>query len=139
MIETMDFVRMSEQAACLILDDRVVLPAVPMPEHHLHEFVRPIVAQVVLDHLLAAHVLRFTVIERGDDVPGRAPVGHQIERGEQARHMERLVIARRIGCAETEPLGRHAHDREHGHCVHFHAADAVADGVRVVMPVGVRH
>ena len=53
--------------------------------------------------------------------------------------MERLVIARRISCAETEPLGRHPHDREHGHRVHFHAADAVADGVRVVMPVDVRH
>src|SRR5439155_24792588 len=88
----MDFVRMSEEAARLILDDRVVVPAVPMPEHYLHEFVRPIVAQVVLDHFLAAHVLRFTVIERGVVVPCREPVGHQIERGVQASHMERLAL-----------------------------------------------
>ena len=93
----------------------------------------------MLDHLSVAHVLGFAVIERGDDVPSGAAMRHEVERGEYPRDMERLVIARRIGCAETEPLGRHAHDREHGHRVHFHAADAVADGVRVVMPVDVRH
>ena len=80
-----------------------------MAEHDLHELVGAIVAQIVRDHLIAAHVLGLAVIERGDDVPGRAPVGHQIERGEQARDMERLVVAGGIGGAETQPLGRHAH------------------------------
>ena len=110
-----------------------------MAEHDLHELVGPVVAQVVLDHLLAAHVLGFAVIERGDHVPGRAPLGHQIERGEQARHMERLVVARRIGGAEAKPLGRHAHDREHRHRIHLHAADAVPHRVLVVAAVHVRH
>ena len=56
-----------------------------------------------------------------------------------ARHVERLVIARRIGRAETEPLGRHAHHREHGDGVELHAADAVGDGVGVIAAVHVRH
>ena len=85
-----------------------------MAEHDLHEFVGAIVAQIVRDDLVATHVLGLAVVERGDDVPGRAPVRHQIESGEQARDMERLVVAGGIGGAEPEPLGRHAHHREHG-------------------------
>ena len=79
------------------------------------------------------------VVERGDDVPGRAPIRHQIERREHARDVERLVVAGRIGRAEAEPLGRHAHDGEHGDGVELHAADAVRDRVRVVAPVHVGH
>ena len=138
-IEAMHFLRLGKQARRLVLDDGVVLPGVPMAEHDLHELVGAVVAQVVTDHLVAAHVLRFAVIERGDDVPGRAAVRHQIERGEHARHMERLVVAGRIGRAETEPLGRHAHHGEHGDGVELHAADAVRDGVAVIAPVHVRH
>src|SRR5262249_23737583 len=94
-VEAMHLLRMGEQAARLILRNRVDLPGIPMAEHYLHEFVGSIIAQVVLDHLFAAHVLSLAVVERGDDVPSGAAVRHQIECGEQARHMERLVIARR--------------------------------------------
>src|SRR5262249_14701137 len=138
-IETMNLLRDGEEAGRLVLNDGAVFPAVPMPEYDLHEFVGAVVAQVVLDHLLAAHVLGFAVVERGDDVPGRASGGHQIEGREQARDMERLVIAGRIGRAEPEPLGRHAHDREHGDGIHLHAADAVAHRMVVVVPVYVGH
>jgi hypothetical protein len=131
--------RASEQTARLVLDDRVVLPAVPLPEHHLHELVGPIVAQVVLDHLLVAHVLSLAIVERGDDVPGRAAPSHQVERGEQACHMERLVVAGGIRRTQAEPLGGHAHDREHRHCIHFHAADAMAHRVGVVVPIDIGH
>ena len=37
------------------------------------------------------------------------PSRHQVERREQPRDVERLVVGRRIGRAEPEPLGRHAH------------------------------
>src|SRR4030095_12814101 len=70
MVEAMDLFRVGEQPARLVLDDRVVLPAIPMPEHDLHEFVGPIVAQVVLDDLFAAHVLSLAVVKGGDDIPG---------------------------------------------------------------------
>ena len=138
-VEAMNLVGIGEQAGRLVLDDGVVLPGVPMAEHDLHELVGAVVAQVVIDHLVAAHVLRLAVVERGDHVPGRAALRHQVERGEHARHVERLVVAGRIGGAEAEPLGRHAHDGEHGDGVELHAADAVLDGVRVVAAVHVRH
>ena len=110
-----------------------------MPEHDLHEFVGAVVAQVVIEHLVAAHVPRFAVVERGDDVPGRAPVSHQIKRGEHARHMERLVIGGRIGRAKPKPLGRHAHYGQHRHRIELHATNAVLDSMRVVAPIHVRH
>src|SRR5215831_2409690 len=61
-IEAMDLLRPGEQACRLVLHDGVVFPAVPMAEHHLHEFVGAIVAQVMLDHLLAAHILSFAIV-----------------------------------------------------------------------------
>jgi hypothetical protein len=138
-VEAMNLLRPGKEARRLVLHDRVVLPGVPMAKHDRHEFVGAVVALVVGDRLLAPHVLRFTVVERGDHVPGRAPLAHQVERGEHARHVERLVVAGRIGGAEPEPLRRHAHDREHGHRVELHATNAVLHGMRVVMAVHVRH
>ena len=124
----------SEEADRLVLNDGIIFPAVPMPEYNLHELVGAIVAQIVLYHLFVAHVLGFAIIERGDNVPGRASLGHQIERREQARDMEWFVIACRIGCAEPKSLGRLAHDREHGDRIHLHAAYAVANRMIVVAP-----
>ena len=135
----MHLLRIGEQARRLVLDDGVILPGVPVAEHDFHEFVGAVVAQIVADHLVAAHVLRLAVVERSDDVPGGAALRHQIERGEQARDVERLVVAGRISGAETEPLGRHAHHREHGDGVELHAANAMGDGVAVVASVHVRH
>src|SRR5436190_21101154 len=138
-VKTMNLFGDGEEAGRFVLNNSLIFPAIPMPEYDLHELVGAVVAQVVLDHLFTAHVVSFTVVERGDDVPGRASLGHQIERREQARDMERFVIACRIGCAEPKSLGRHAHDREHGDRVHFHAADAVANRMVVVAPVDVGH
>src|SRR5262249_50164077 len=98
-----------------------------------------VVARVVVDDLVAAHILRLAVVERGDHVPGGAAVRHQVERGEHARHMERLVVGGRIGGAEAKPLGRHAHHGEHRDGVELHAADAVRDRVGVVAAVHVGH
>ena len=44
------------------------------------------------------------VVERGHDVPGRAPVAHQVERLEDAGDVEGLEIGGRAGGAEAEPL-----------------------------------
>jgi hypothetical protein len=138
-VQAMDLLRMGEQARRLILDDGVVLPSVPMAEHDLHELVGAVVALIMRHHLVAPHVPGFAVVQRGDHVPGRAPLAHQIERGEHARHVKRLVVAGRIGRAQAEPLGRHAHHSEHRDSIELHAADAVAHRVGVVVPVHVRH
>ncbi len=138
-IEAMNLVRFGKKSASLVLDDGVVLPGVPMAEHDLHELVGAVVAQIVGDRLVAAHVLRFAVVERRHHIPGGAAPRHQIEGGEHARHMKRLVIAGGIGGAEAEPLRRHAHHGEHGDGVEFHAANAVLDGMRVIAAIHVRH
>src|SRR5262249_58717871 len=62
-IEATDLLRPGEKARRLVLHDGVVFPAIPMAEHYLHEFVGAIVAQVMLDHLLAAHVLDFAIVD----------------------------------------------------------------------------
>ncbi len=138
-IEAMDLVRFGKKSRRLVLDDGVVLPSVPMAEHDLHEFVGAVIAQIVPEHFVAAHILRFAVVERGHDVPSRATARHQIERREHARDVKRLVVARRIGRAEAEPLGRHAHHGEDGDGVELHAANAVGNGMAVIAAVHVRH
>ena len=110
-----------------------------MPKHNFHELVGAIVARIMADDFVAAHVLRFAIVERGHDIPSGPAGGHQIERGEYARDMKRLVVARRIGGAEAEPLGRHAHHRKHGDGIELYAANAVLDGVGVIASVHVRH
>ena len=138
-IEAVNFLGPCKKSGRLVLDDGVVLPGVPMAEHDLHELVGAVVAQIVGHRLVAAHVLRLAVVERGDDVPGGAAARHQIESGEHARHMKRLVIAGGISGAEPEPLRRHAHHGEHGDGVELHAANAMFDSMRVIAAIHVRH
>jgi hypothetical protein len=54
MIEPMHLGRIGKAAIRLVQDQRVVLPRVPVPEHHLHELVCPVVAGVVPHMLVAA-------------------------------------------------------------------------------------
>ncbi len=110
-----------------------------MPDDDFQEFVGAIVALVVLAMRGVAHVQRLAVVHRGDDVPGGAAVGHQVQRLEHARDVERLEVGGGAGRAETQPFGRHAHDGEDGDRVHLHAANAVGDGVRMVAAEAVRH
>ena len=110
-----------------------------MAEHDFHEFVGAIVAVVMFEMGVLAHVVGLAVIERGDDVPARASARHQIEGGEAARDVERLVIGGRAGRPQPELRRDHAHRGQHDQRVHLHAADAVFDGVGVVVAVTVRH
>jgi hypothetical protein len=53
MIEPMHLGRIGKAVIRLVQDQRVVFPSVPVPEHHLHELVCPVVAGVV-SHVLGA-------------------------------------------------------------------------------------
>ena len=139
MVQPPHLVGMREQSGLLVDDDRVVVPGIPVAEHHFHELVGAIVARVVLQVFVMAHVQRFAVVHRRHDVPGGATAGHQVERREHARDVERFEIGGGAGGAETQALGRHAHHCEHGDRVHLHAADAVLDRVAMVVAVAVRH
>jgi hypothetical protein len=128
-----------EQAAGFVLYDRVVFPRVPMPEHNFHELVGAVVARIMADDFLAAHVLRLAVVERGNDVPGGAAAGHQVKRAKDAGDVKRLVVACGISGAEAEALGRHTHHGQHSEGIELHAANAVLDGMGVIAPIHVRH
>src|SRR5439155_425178 len=96
-VEPFHLGRISEAATLLVHDQRTVFPGVPMAEHDFHEFVGTIVAEVMFEMGVLAHVVGLAVIERGDDVPPRASAGHQVEGGEAAGDVERLVIGGRAG------------------------------------------
>ena len=123
----------------LVHDQRAVFPGVPMAEHHFHEFVRPVVAEIVREMGVLAHIVRLAVVQRGDDVPGRPPARHQVEGRKTPRDIERFEIGGRSGRAEPELFGGHAHAGQHHDRIHLHAADAVFDGMGVIVAVAVRH
>ena len=139
MIEALDLGRIGEPAALLVDQERAVFPAIPVAEHDFHEFVGAIVAEIVIEMGVFAHVVGFAVIDRCHHVPGGAAAGHQIQRGEAAGDVERFVIGGGAGRGEAEFFGRHAHRRQHDDGIHLHAADAVFDGMGVVVAVAVRH
>ena len=101
-VEPLHLGRIGEAAARLVHDQRAVFPGVPMTEHDFHEFVGAIVAEVMFEMGVLAHVVGLAVIERGDDIPPRASARHQIEGGETARDVERLVIGGRAGRPQPE-------------------------------------
>ncbi len=138
-VQAVDFFRVGEQAGFAVGDDGAVLPRVPVAHDDFHELVGAVVAAVVVAVRGMAHVQRFAVVHRGDDVPGGAAVGQQVEGGEDAGDVERLEIGGGEGGAETEAFGGHAHDGQDGDRVHFDAADAVGDGVGVVAAEQVGH
>ena len=128
-----------EEPALAVEDDGVVLPAVPMAEHHLDELVGAIVAGVVPGMGLAAEVRRLGVVERGDDVPRGAAAEHVVEGGEGPRDVEGLVVGRRVRAAQPKAPGRQAHGGQERDQVQLHDADAVADGLGEVVAVAVGH
>ena len=110
-----------------------------MAEYHFHEFIGAVVAEIMLEMGVLAHIVGLAVIERGDDVPRRAPACHQVQRLESPCDIERFEIGGGSCSAKTKLFGGHAHAGQHHNGIHLHAADAVFDGVGVVVAVAVRH
>ena len=50
-VEPFHLGRIGEAAALLVDDERAVFPGIPVAEHHFHEFVGAVVAQVMLEML----------------------------------------------------------------------------------------
>ncbi len=138
-IEALDLGRIGKPAAVLVDQERSVFPGIPVAKHHLHEFVCAVVTEIVVEMRVLSHVVGFAVVDGGNDVPGRAAAGHQIEGGETAGDVERLVIGGRTGRCEAQSFGRHAHRRQHHDRIHLHAANAVFDGMGVIVAVAIRH
>ena len=69
-----------------------------MAEHDLHEFVGAVVAQIMLEMGLFAHIERFAVIDGSDDIPCGAAACHEVEGGEAACHVYSHLYAMRTVC-----------------------------------------
>ena len=134
------FVGMGEQAGVLVHDQRIVLPAVPAAVDDFHELVGAVVAQVVREMHLAAHVLRLAVVDRSHYVPCGATAQHVVHRLEAPRHVERFVVGRGCGGTDAKALGTEAHCQQRRHRIELHHAHAIRDDCRGVAAfIDVRH
>jgi hypothetical protein len=93
LVEERVHLRLVEQdAAGLVEDAGILLPAVPEALHHLHELGRALVAEVVFHVLLAAEVAGLDLGPGGHDVPARAAAAEMVQRGPFARDVIGLVV-----------------------------------------------
>jgi hypothetical protein len=144
-LDMVDLGRIGVDAARLVEHKRVRLPAVPQFKSDLHEFVRPIVAQVVLEMRDLPEVQGLAVVHRGDHVPRRPPRREVVEGRELAGHVVGRAIGRRPRRPEAD-VPRHgrkrAEDRHriHARCVLIAVADtdlvAAAEAVGDRQPIG---
>ncbi len=107
MVEDMDLVRTYIDAGVLVADDGIFLPAVPQPFHHLRELGRATVA-LMLWRQGHAEIGRLGLAARRDQVPPTPAAADLVERGEEARDMERFIEggAGRRDEADLRPDGR---------------------------------
>ena len=110
-----------------------------MAHDHLHELIGAVVAQIVFQMLGAAEIQCFRIVQRGDDVPGGAPPGHQVGGREDAGDVVGLVIGGGIGGAEAEPVGYHRHRHHDRDGVELHRAHTMLDGRGEILPVDIGH
>ncbi len=73
--------------------------------HDLGELVGAVVALGVPVVRVAVEVQRLDLHAGGDEVPAGAAAADVVERGELARDVERLVVARRGGADQPDALG----------------------------------
>ncbi len=83
----------------------VGFPGVPQLAHAVDELVGHVVAQVVLDLLVEAVILRRRIAGGGDDVPGDASARVVVERRERACQQPRRIEGRGERRCETDMLG----------------------------------
>ena len=74
MIDVPNFGRVGKEARALVQYQRILVPTPPQFVHDFQKFFGAIVTGLMLQMLLRAEVSRLTVIDRSDDIPGRAPV-----------------------------------------------------------------
>ncbi len=106
--------RVVMQAGGLIRNERIVVPTVPQPGHHLLEFARTRIALGVHVMRIAVEIQRFIGGVGGHQIPAGTPAGEMIQRGELARHVIRLVIAGGHGGDQTDALAHHCQRAEQG-------------------------
>jgi hypothetical protein len=131
-VDIVDLRRIGKDAALLVDDQRIGLPALPQPEAGLHDLVGAVVAQIARRQLVTAEVARLKVADRRDDVPRHAAPAQHVERAQRAGDLVRVVEGRRHRGAEPDVLRDARHHRQHRQRIEeAHLPAALQDGVEV--------
>ncbi len=104
MIEHVQLAMIEMQAGRLVLDECVVLPAVPEPGHDALELVGARVAIGVREVGRRAEVRRFVGHHRRDEIPPGATAAQVVERRELAGDVVRRVVGRRRGRDQADAM-----------------------------------
>ena len=110
-VERLDLAFVKELAGLEIGNDGLVAPAIPQAAHHIDEFFRDLVAQLVV-WMRAAEVAAGGGRRGRDRVPGRPAAADVIQRCENARNRVGIAVGRRHGRGETNMRRRHRQRRE---------------------------
>ena len=137
MVQGVQLSRVEIAAVRLVADERVVLPAIPEAEHHVHELLGAAVAQAVLHVGVAAEVERLLLGPGGDDVPADPALADVVERGELTGDVIGIVVGRGRAGKEADPLGDGGERADEGQ--RFVHIDAGVVAELVVIPRGVAH
>ena len=139
--EVSDFVHLGgvgEHAGFAVALHRVILPGT-LPElvKHLEVFVGHVVAVVVLELIVVAHVAGGGGQVAGDDVPADAAVGEVVEGRHAPREGVRVLVAGAGRDAESEVVGDGGHRRNEQHRVVHRNLGAMTDRGLVAATVDV--
>ena len=102
--------RIVELAARLVVQEGIVVPAVPQARHHIGKLFRALVALGMCEVVVPVEIECFVLAGRGDQVPPCPAAGDVIERCELAGDMVGLVEAGRGRTDEPDAL-RHRRQR----------------------------
>ncbi len=108
-VDRMDFFGVADHPGLAVPDERVRLDAVPQRLADVDELLHPVITRIVLHQFVEAVIGGIGAARRGDDVEGHAPPGHDIERIEQPRHIERMHEGGRISQPEADMFGDARH------------------------------
>lgn len=95
--------RVEIDPARLIVQEGVVVVAVPELDHGVDEVLGPLIAARVQQVRLFAEVLRLGLGVRGHEIPAGAPAADEVERGELPREVVGLVKGGRDGPDQPDP------------------------------------
>jgi hypothetical protein len=113
-VERVQLVRVEEDVAFHVGDERVVLVGVPQSADDLNRLMRPPVPGRVVEVLVEAVVLAGAGVEAGHHVPAGPAAADVVERGEPAGEVERRVVGRAGGGDEPDVLGVGGDGRQQG-------------------------
>ncbi len=118
--EDVHLVEVEPDAALLVAQKGIVLPAVPQTDDDVVELGGAVVAHAVLEMGVAAEIHRLVLGLRGDEVPAGAPAADVVDGEETARDVVGLVVGSRAGRHQADMAGDHGKGCNRAHRFDMH-------------------